>query len=180
MSEKPHLEAALANAKMLLSIARSVADPARSRNIVAWQFCQTLCNPPFDPVAAMPIIDEAKLGDLVAKAAVHHAIIWFVEGRVPLPEPLAAYLKDLLIGQDLGPKKRPRHGNYLRDDLIRLVVGVVESHGFHRTRNPATRDKTADAVEAQSACSIVRDVLEEFGINLSEKTIEGIAGQSSG
>ena len=126
----------------------------------------------YDPQPADILIEAAEQGDPIAKQAVHHAIMWYVSHGDPVPERLRNYLAELLVQHNYGPKKRAGHKNYLRDQLIRHAVKAVCGHGFNPTRNPASADHP-------SGCSIVRDVLSEFGVNLSEKTIEEILDNSA-
>jgi hypothetical protein len=149
----PDLEGALATAHMLLASIQVAAEPARGR--IAFTMYAD----------AETLISEARRGDPAAKAAVHEAILALVADAEPLPQALFDYLNDLL--SDAGPSKRPGHGNYLRDDRIRHAVKAVAEYGFSRTRNPET--------DSPSACSIVRDVLLEYGVDMSEKSIEKIA-----
>ena len=112
------------------------------------------------------LIEGAKQGDLLAKRAVHNAIMLYVTRGDPVPERFRNYLFELLSLRNYGPKKKPGHKNYLRDQSIWLAVKAVCDCGFKQTRSPAT--------DHPSGCSIVRDVLAEFGVHLSEKTIEEI------
>jgi hypothetical protein len=121
------------------------------------------------PARAAPIVDAARRRDAVARAAVHKAVEWFLIHSEPLPNLLRDYVLELLFGRVGAPKKRGRspHGHYLRDGLIKLAAEAVTQHGFKMTRNPAT--------SAPSACSIVSEVLAEYGVHMVEKNVEAIA-----
>ena len=192
-ADKSNLDRAKAAASTILADIKQLADPERGRAAYATQAYLTVTAPPYDPlpansfiVAVEPgdipaifiasvepadiLIEAAKQGDPLAKQAVHNAILLYVGD--PMPEQLQNYLFELLKLRNYGPKKRPGHKNYLRDQSIWHAVKAVCDCGFKPTRNPATADHP-------SGCSIVRDVLAEFGVHLSEKTIEEILAKSS-
>jgi hypothetical protein len=174
MTDKPDIDGAKADARFLLADIKQLADPERGRTAYATEAFLTVASSSYDPQPADVLIEAAEQGDPIAKQAVHHAIVWFVAHGDPVPERLRNYLAELLILHDHGPKKRTGHKNYLRDQFIRHSVKAVCAHGFKPTRNEATREKTSGAAEARSACSIVQDVLKEFGVDLKEKSIEDI------
>jgi hypothetical protein len=176
MTDKPNIDGAKADARVLLADIKQLTDPERGRAAFATKAFMTVAASHYDPQPADVIIEAAEHGDPLAKQAVHHAIVWFVKHGDPLPERLRNYLAELLILRDYGPKKRPGHSTYLRDQFIRHSVKAVCAYGFDPTRNEATREKTSGAAEERSACSIVQDVLKEFGVYLEEKSIEDIWG----
>jgi hypothetical protein len=172
MIGKPNLDGAKTDARIVLTTIKQLADPERSRAAYAEEAFLTVASSTSDPQQADILIEAAEQGDPIAKQAVHHAIMWFVSHGDPVPEQLRNYLAEFLILRNYGPKKRAGHKNYLRDRLIEHAVKVVCSHGFNPTRNPASADHP-------SGCSIVRDVLAEFGVNLAEKTVEEILDNSA-
>jgi hypothetical protein len=185
-ADKLNIDGAKAAARTVLAEIRQLADPEKGRAAYATQAYLTVTAPPYDPIPADSfiaavepadilmaavepadiLIEAAKQGDPLAKKAVHEAIMLYVTHGDPVPERLRNYLFELLL-RNYGPQKKPGHKNYLRDKSIWHAVKAVCDCGFKPTRNPATADHP-------SGCSIVRDVLAEFGVNLSEKTIEEI------
>jgi hypothetical protein len=162
-----NLDGALNDARIILHFVKRALDPNRGIEAYETDAFFKVASTHFDPASAADILDAAERGDPVARSAIHHAVAWYLINRVALPDTLRDYLVKLLVFQGgIGTKKKPPHKNYLRDDWIRIAVRAVKAHGFERTRNPAT--------ESPSACSIVRQVLEEYGIAMSEKTVEAI------
>jgi hypothetical protein len=174
MTDKPNIDGAKADARVLLADIKQLADPERGRVAYAIEAVLTVASSHYNPQAADVLIEAAEQGDPIAKKAVHRAIMWYVSNRDPVPDRLRDYLAEILLVRDYGPRKKAGHGNYLRDQYIRHAVKAVCAHGFTPTRNEATREKTSGAAEVRSACSIVQDVLKEFGVELKEKSIENI------
>jgi hypothetical protein len=174
MTDKPNIDGATRDARIVLADIKQLADSERGRSAFATEAFLTVAGSHYNPKPADILIEAAEQGDPIAREAVHHAIMWYVAHGDPVPERLRNYLAEILILRDYGPKKRRGHKNYLRDQYIRHAVKVVSAHGFKPTRNEATREKTSGAAEMHSACSIVQDVLRELGVDLEEKTIEDI------
>jgi hypothetical protein len=115
-------------------------------------------------------IERAKRGDRDARMGVHRAIAGFLTVGEPLPEPLRDYLVELLLADDRWSGRRGRRpDNHARDRLIAHAVRVaVEEYGFDRTRNRTTKNHP-------SACAIVRDVLAEMGVHMTESNVAQIS-----
>jgi hypothetical protein len=171
MTDKPNIDGAQADARIWLADIKQLADPTRGRTAYAIEAVLTVASSHYDPKPADVLIEAAEQGDPIAKNAVHTAIMWYVAHGDPVPDRLRDYLAEILLVRDYGPRKKAGHQNYLRDQLIRNAVKAVCDHGFNPTRNPASEDPCG--------CSIVRDVLAESGVHLSEKTIEEILGKSA-
>jgi hypothetical protein len=164
----PNLDGALKDARALLFPAKRAADPNRGARARFTDFLFSAASTHIDASQGADVVDVAERGDPIARAAVHHAIAWYLKNRVDLPDALRHYLIEFLLCKD--HKKQPGrlpHQNYLRDGLIRLAVAAVEAHGFAKTRNPAAK--------SPSACSIVCQVLGEYGVAMSEKNVEAVA-----
>jgi hypothetical protein len=167
-AQQPNLDGAKADARVLLADIKSLSDPARGRAAFTADAVFTVVQPSnTEQKLADALVEAAEQGDQYARQAVHQAVMFFVAHGDPLPERLRNYLAEILILRDYGPRKKAGHKNYLRDQLIQHAVKAVCAHGFNPTRNPASEDHP-------SGCSIVRDVLAESGVSLSEKAIEKI------
>lgn len=167
-AQQPNLDGAKAAARMLLADIKLLSDPARGRAAFTTDAVFTVAQPSdTEQKLADALVEAAEQGDPYARQATHQAVMWFITHGDPLPQRLRDYLAEILLVRDYGPRKKAGHKNYLRDQMIRHAVKTVCNHGFNKTRNPASENHP-------SGCSIVRDVLAEFGVNLSEKTIEEI------
>jgi hypothetical protein len=116
-------------------------------------------------------IERARRGDRDARAGVHRAIAGFVAVGEPVPAgTLRDYAVELLLADDRLPGRQGRRlDNHARDRLIAHAVRVaVEEYGFDRTRNRTTKNHP-------SACAIVRDVLAEMGVHMTESNVAQIS-----
>jgi hypothetical protein len=171
MGDKPNLDGARMAARVILSAIRA-EDGQRA---FQYHAAATVHDSRFDRTQrreTIRLIQRAKDGDRDARAAVHATLGWMVAERVLIPGPLRRYLLELLAA-DGGPRKRGQSAAryFLRDQLIAHAVGAVTAYGFAPTRNRET--------EAPSACSIVKEVLVEFGQHMSERNVERIAVEAS-
>ena len=86
---------------------------------------------------------------------------------IPLPQSLAELARDVTLGAVIR-KSRGRPKPWKRDIMIQETIAIM-LHCFSDLR--ATRNA---ASAQESACSIVAEVLEDFDIKLSEKSVEAI------
>ena len=90
--------------------------------------------------------------------------------EIPLPEDLAWFAHEVMCGKKTRPRKRGQEPskNVWRNTRIIFAVhhALREDPSLHATRNEATN--------AESACDIVAECLQEIGFNLKYKTVADI------
>ena len=86
MTDKPNLDGAKADARIVLAEIKQLADPERGRAAYTWEAIKTVASSHYDPQPADIPIEAAEQGDPIAKQAVHHAIMWYVSHGDPVPE----------------------------------------------------------------------------------------------
>jgi hypothetical protein len=111
----------------------------------------------------------ARKGDPAAQKAVRYIASLFLDAGQEMPEPLRRYITEDLRGKikpRAGPGRR-LHTNAARDFMIASAVARLTKQGLPPTRNRAS-------IKGYSACSIAKNVLEDFGIHLTESAVEKI------
>jgi hypothetical protein len=85
-------------------------------------------------------------------------------------KPFSDDARTFVLAMVAGVPRKRRPLNTYRDRWIATVIARIVNRGFDPTRNDATRDKGC----GHSACNIVTEMLNEIGIPLGERTVEGI------
>ncbi len=121
------------------------------------------------------LIKKARLGDKDATFAIDNFAAAAVGGGAKLPKSLAKYVIDKVMGRIDTPKKpgRASFNNDRRDFAIIVSVTTLNSvYGFAISRGMRGGSETA--------CSIVSEVLEEFGTHLAEDSVYRIWSAGKG
>jgi len=117
------------------------------------------------------VIKLATSGDRSARRACLEAAAKYIAKGHSLQEPLAGFIAQLLLSAakaPIGRRGQDPRANRLRDMAIATaVLAASEDGGIHPTRNAASRDQA-------SGCSVVAQILTEFGVKLSEGGVEKI------
>lgn len=121
------------------------------------------------PANLMTVVEFAKGGWGLADEVLREVILEHLNSGVAMPTYLAAYNMDIAAGNL--PQKRParqRENNFLRDCRIAIaILLVMEKCNMRSTRNPTTQKRP-------SACSVVTEVLNARGINVTEAAVVAI------
>lgn len=124
--------------------------------------------------ARIALSDAAYLateGDVEALQACKTVAAEMIEKQYALPEPLALLVANVLRSNK--PPKPRKRGRVAVDEwrnilIASVVLAVSEAAGIPIARSPASRDLD----RGRSACSVMARILPEFGIHMSEGSIE--------
>jgi hypothetical protein len=117
-----------------------------------------------DPSKLGEMADLAISGDADAKSVLRHEISEHEMKGKPLPPELEKYAS----GQVKRRRGPAANAELERDWLIAQAIAAVVRLGFQRKRGRATKSKP-------SACSIVTEVLAEFGVHMAVGTVDDIS-----
>ena len=118
-------------------------------------------------------VDLAREGDRVAIDCCAHLLWLYSKHGLQIPLPLAELAADVMVGKLEVQKNKGRPKPQKRDIMIQETI-IILLQCFPRLK--PTRNEASDT---QSACSIVTAVLADFGIRLSEKSVEAVFSKRS-
>ncbi|HEX8214979.1 MAG TPA: hypothetical protein VF582_05850 [Allosphingosinicella sp.] len=122
---------------------------------------------------AGPVIELALAGDKDARETLKRFTRARLDAKRPIPCGLATYLARLEV-EGAAPSRPGKHPDTFapRDLMLPGAIWLAVKDGFKPHRSRARHHEATDA--APSAMAIVKEVLEEFGVHLTESAIEDI------
>jgi len=113
---------------------------------------------------AEQVSESRELFDIYSLAATE-----FLRADKPLPPPVKAFTLGVLNGEIRRQRPGQRKGSHLHRNTA--IVTAVRAARKAAPEMETTRNESASPT---SACDLVRDCLEEFGIHMSYKAVEKI------
>lgn len=170
----PNIDGARKAAAMMLRIGldAGIFTPAKGRLLARETMLRDAELAAFDAEPAINVAERAIAGDRDARLVVHTAIAAFVRMEESIPPALRPYLLRLLDVGEVGPIRRGvnPHNDFAQIEWLIVTIRAVAEYGVEPTRSSATADKG----QRESACSIIREELNQMGRHVEESALNKI------